>query len=252
MRRLYFVLLSVFLGLFLVSTSVLPVSASKSSDGLEIETIKTNKRALMDDYKTCLREVKDGRGSMSECNSRFQTRVDLDKKDRPSDLVSRKNRDGAISDRKTRREEYRERLLALKDERVQRIIERVDSRLDSLNERWARHANTALDRLSSLLAKIESRTDKAEEAGRDVSSVREAIVSAETAISEAQAVVYAQASTDYVITINDETNLGSDVSSAIDLFQSDVSEVKESIKKAHGAVKQALRTLQSIRDVDTD
>ena len=133
---------------------------------------------------------------------------------------------------------------------VRRVVELLDLRTDKMLERWVEHWNKVLSRLTELLAKIESRTDKAETAGHDVSTVRAAIAEAEAAIADAQNAVNELAGKTFVIEITDEQNLGHNVSDTIHAVREDLLAVREKVRLARQAILDALHALQAIRGVD--
>ena len=152
---------------------------------------------------------------------------------------------------KTSREEFRERLAEIKDERKQKVVERIVGKLDTMGDRWTERWTKALDRMEELLVKIESRADKASEAGHDASGVTAAIIIANAKIATARAAIETQAGNEYVITITDESSLGSDISSVVQQLRSDLSAVRDTVKEARDAVKDALKSLKAIRGADT-
>lgn len=148
------------------------------------------------------------------------------------------------------REEFKERLAEIKNARKRLTVQRIDISLEAINNKWIDHWNRVLDRLSELLAKVESRADKAEAAGKDVSDVRDLIVAAGAAIDAAQEEVNSQAENVYVIEIDEEENLGTGVSTAIKELKDDLGVVREAVKAAHDAVRDVLRELKGIPEVD--
>lgn len=130
-----------------------------------------------------------------------------------------------------RREEFQNHLQEIRDERKQSIVENIDTRLSSVNEKWVTHWNNVLSRLSEILVKLQTRLD--EYAGdADTTALSSAITQAQTSINTAQAAVTAQAGKTYTIDITDETTLGDDVSSTISDFHSDIQEVLDTVKAA--------------------
>ena len=103
-----------------------------------------------------------------------------------------------------------------------------------------------LERLREILAKIESRTDRAESNGKNVASVRTAIVAAETAIDAAEEAVNTQAGKIYELTVDDETTARSDVGETMTGLQEDLKDVWQEVQDARAAVFAALRALVSI------
>ena len=139
-------------------------------------------------------------------------------------------------ERKENREEFKAKLAELKDENKKEVVERIDTRLTTLNTNMTDHFNKVLARLTEILNKIETRTNTAKTNGKDTSAVEAAIVSARTAISTAQAAVTTQKGKTYVITINTESTLRSDVSTVVQSLRTDLKALKEVVQSARKAV----------------
>lgn len=147
---------------------------------------------------------------------------------------------------KERKEEFKERLAGLKDERKQAKVDNVAKRLEFLNEKWVAEWNKMLTRLSEILAKIEDKTNEAAASGKDTASTTAAIALAKSAISEAQTAVDLQSTKTYVITLNEEDTLRSDVETTTKQFKIDIEATKTSIKEARQAVVAVFRTLKEV------
>jgi len=145
------------------------------------------------------------------------------------------------------REEYRAKLSEIKDAKKQLILENIDERLGKVRDKWVEHWSKILNRLSEILAKAETRTNKLEEGGNDVVIVRGLIVDAKAAIEDAQEYLTLLSGSDYVIQISDEEGLGHDVKSIIAQFKEDLESTKEKVKIARDAVKEVVA---GIRDVN--
>ncbi len=158
----------------------------------------------------------------------------------------RETRKNTIEEMKTARESFREKAKALSDERKRKVVENIDARITQHNEKWVEHWNRVLSRLAEILAKIESKTNELAAKGKDVSQVVAAISKAKDAISAAQAAVTAQAGKSYVITIENEENLGGNVSQTVQEFKEDVKGVFEKVKDAREAVREAFQELKSL------
>ena len=105
-----------------------------------------------------------------------------------------------------------------------------------------------LDKLSSILAKIQERAAIAKENGKDISSVTTAITKANTAIQAATTAVEAQAGKEYVITITatGSGQLKNSVGITTKQLQADLSAAHKLIVAAKQAVQQAHMELAKI------
>ena len=96
------------------------------------------------------------------------------------------------------------------------------------------------------MTKIENKADELASQGKEVSEVISAISKAKDAIAAAQAAVTDQAGKSYVITIENEENLGENVSQTVQEFKEDVKLVFEKVKDAREAVKEAFQKLKGL------
>ena len=179
------------------------------------------------------------RSEIMEMRDDFKTRMDAEK----AELQ------GEIQDK---REALRAQLQKVKDERKREVVERIDVRLDALNDRMLDHFSNVLDRLEDVLERIASRADKAEGRGLDVSTVRTAITDALSSITSARSAVQVQAGNTCIVTVTTENNLRVDVGKARKCLHDNLTVVREAVKAAKEAVRRAATTLAQIPRVDED
>ena len=142
-----------------------------------------------------------------------------------------------------RREELKQRLEKIKDERKKEVVERIAGQMDELNERLTNHYLDILEKLGGLLVRIAERADNAEERGIDVSAVRAAIDGANSAIANAKEAIEVQSGKTYAIEVTTEEELRNDVGRARQAFHDNMVSVREAVKAAHEAVRNAATTL---------
>ena len=150
----------------------------------------------------------------------------------------------------TKRQELKERLKVVKDERKKQAVERIDNRLDVLNEKTTNHFSEALERLEKVLGNISSRVDKAAISGIDISAVETAIADAQSSISASRLAIEAQAGKTYQITITNEAGLRQDVGKTRQALHADLVKTRETVFSAREAVKKAAMALFQIPRVD--
>lgn len=132
-----------------------------------------------------------------------------------------------INKREEVREVVQRKLEEVRQNRAE-VLKRIEKKvIDEKNERWIQHANNVLERLSLILAKIETRAEMYAESGQDISSVTEAVEEAETAIQTAQQAVIQQSERSY---FNKE----------------DLVKMMNLVRQSRTEVQQALRSLQFI------
>jgi len=149
-----------------------------------------------------------------------------------------------------RREELKQKLATIRDERKKQTTERIGAELQKLNERITAHFSNVLEKIENALERVNSRADKAEANNRDVRAVRTAISEAETAITDARTAASAQAGKVYTLEVTTEDALRVDVGRARQTLHTDLSAVREKVKAAHEAVRKAAVSLAQIPKVD--
>lgn len=198
-------------------------------------------------------------GVNQEARERVREEIRVRKEELKSDIKEMRNEFRInVQERRTelkdliqeKREALKEQLQKVKDERKKAAVERIDANLDKLNERITTHLSNMLDKLENVLERVASRADKAEEKGLNVSSVRTAVTGALSAIEAARVAVAAQAGKTYTITISSEDNLRVDVGKARQALHSDLVKVRETVKAAHEAVRQAAVILARVPRVN--
>jgi len=207
---------------------VMPVSVFADEDG-DGEGIRDAMRLHRDEVKTDIMEMRD------------EFRQNLEEK--------RAELRGEIEEK---RAELKERLKSIRDEQKKQRVERIDQRLDALNERMVNHFNNVLDRLGNILDRIASRADKAEDRGLDVSTVRIVIQEALDAIDAAHTAVSEQSGKTCIINVTTEDHLKIDVGAARKCLHDSLVAVREIVKAARDAVREAAVALAQIPRVDDE
>jgi len=149
-----------------------------------------------------------------------------------------------------KRAELKERLRQIKDERKRLAVERIDQRIDALNERVLSHYTDVLEKIEEALSRVSSRSDKAEVNGLDVSAVRPMISEAESVIAASRSAIELQADKTYSIEINEEDTLRIDVGETRKAVHADLSNVRDTVRSAHDAVRRVAVALAQIPKVD--
>lgn len=136
--------------------------------------------------------------------------------------------------RQTSREQFREKLQLIKDERKQQIIEHINQQLILINDRATKAMINVLNRLQALLDKIKLRVPAA-----DTTAAQDLINSAQTAVAE-------QAENEYVIEFTDESGLRVGASAAKTQLHTDLKSVREKIRLARQAVVDVLKAAKEL------
>lgn len=143
------------------------------------------------------------------------------------------NRQEILDEALKHREEFRQRVANIKDEKKQQILINIDERFLNVNEKWTTHWNAVLDRLTEILAKIETKYPSADTAA------------AKAAIESARAEVTLQAEKTYEMDLTDEENVRVEVKAQLALFKQDLRAVETEVKAAREEVVKVYRNLEN-------
>ena len=161
--------------------------------------------------------------------------------------VQKRNIKSQIKERNTtKRQEYKQRLSEIRDKKKSAILERIDNKITTLNKKHTDRFNKLLEKLTSILSRIEAKADDIETDGVNVSTVDVAVQNAKDAIAIAQREITEQSEKENVIEIDEENNLGSVVSSALNEFRKDMAIIRDSVKVVRDAVFEAAKTLREV------
>lgn len=150
-----------------------------------------------------------------------------------------------------KREETKAKIQNLRDQRKQKTVERIQMKLGDVNNRRTDHFLEILKRFSTILDKIESRTEKAKAVGKNVTSVETALASARAAITTAETAVSAQKAKTYQITVNSDTTAKNDVGVTTKQLQQDLQTVHDTVKAAGDAVQNVFKEIKAVVGTET-
>lgn len=140
----------------------------------------------------------------------------------------------------TRAAELKAKLAKFRDKAKATRVETINTNLNAVNTRRTTQMQTSLDKISQVLAKLKTWVAQQETAGKDVSSLKSAITSTETAWAEAGGAVKAQAAKDYTIVVNTESTVKADAQTARDSLHGDLKAVHDKIVNVRQTLASAL------------
>lgn len=133
--------------------------------------------------------------------------------------------------REQQREEFKQKLQIVKDERKKKIVERADAKLAEINKRRTDAMVRHLDKMTEILAKVKAR-------GGDTTT-------ADAAVIDARSAVVAQAAKTYTITISTEDKLKFNVGETMKALMTDLRNLhEEKIVLARKAVSGAIKSVK--------
>lgn len=122
------------------------------------------------------------------------------------------------------------KIAKFKDKKKAEILERVNTNLNQINQKQTEDMMKHLDKMSTLLAKLESKA-----------KTNSSIEDAKTAISTASAAVKAQSEKDYSITVTTEAAAKTDASKVRQQLHTDLLAVRKLVIAAKQSVSTAIR-----------
>jgi vacuolar-type H+-ATPase subunit E/Vma4 len=131
-----------------------------------------------------------------------------------------------------KREEFKLKLAAIKDERKKMVVERVASQAAQINLRKIDQMMEVLNRLTEVLGRIEEKKGTLGVGG----NLGTLITTARSAIESAKTAVIAQAQKEYVISITTEGALRTTVGQTISQLEADLRLTREKVIAARKAV----------------
>lgn len=193
----------------------------------ELKTIKENRKA---EFEAKIEQIKERR-------EEFKTELENKREEIKTRLSEMKSN-------------FKEDLKKIKDENKKISAEKIVDIIQSLNTKLTNNLADKVDQIENVLVGIESRIDKAESRGLDVSSVKTEVEKAKTAIASARDAISAQSSKVYEVNITDEATLRAEMKGLRDIFTTDIKTVREKVKLAHTAVRDTATTLAKIPKID--
>ena len=157
------------------------------------------------------------------------------------------NRQTRIEEMQQKREEFKIKLQQVQDKRKQKIAERINLQLAHINERATTHMTKVLNRLSALMDKLSTRLATMKAEGKETGAAEAAVVKAKEAIATAQTAVSVQAGKEYLIEFTDESGLKVGASAAKTGLKNDLKAVKILVKTAKDATKAAIDAAKLIK-----
>lgn len=140
-----------------------------------------------------------------------------------------------------KREEFKQKLTEIKNERKKLLVEKIDARIQQINTNRTTTMKKTLDRLTTILDRVATKAGTLE---KDPSA-QATLTTAREKIAEAENSVASQAAKQYVITITDEESLGQAVRTTLSTLKTDLKTTHDAVVSAKNAVVAAIRTIVS-------
>lgn len=148
---------------------------------------------------------------------------------------------------------FKESLSVIKDENKKKSAENIINSINDLNVKLTDQLLDKITQIENVLVGVESRIQKGEEKGLDMSKSKDLVSKAKESISSSKKAILAQSEKTYTTTVTDEITLKSKIKGVRDTFKTDIKNVRETVVNAHKAVKNVATNLaQTPKINDTD
>ncbi len=143
---------------------------------------------------------------------------------------------------------FKEKVMAIRDTRKQQLVKQIQNRMIMVNTNRTTIMSQNLERLTTILANIQTRSATAKTSGKDTTSVDAAAANAQSAITAAQTAVAAQAGKEYTITLTatEGAALKANVGQETKQFEADMHATYQLMIAAKQAVMQAAQALATV------
>lgn len=158
-----------------------------------------------------------------------------------------KNRQETKTILKDKREEFREKLQTIRDEKKRAMVERIDEKISRMNHTHTARFSKTLEKLEMILNRIAEHAQNLKSKGIDTSKLDSAVASAKTAINSAKVAIEIQAAKTYTMDVASETRLKTTVGSIVSMFRKDLRDVHKAVVDAKQAVQSAEMELVKVR-----
>lgn len=145
----------------------------------------------------------------------------------------------------TREAALKAKLQSFKDQKKATAAARISENLNKINDRKTEQMLKHLDKMTSILNKLEARVNQNRPDIKDPTKARQAIASASAAIASASAAVADQAQKDYTLQVSSESKVKDDAKAARNRLHTDLKAVRQLVIDAKQAVAAAIRVAKS-------
>lgn len=148
---------------------------------------------------------------------------------------------------KDKKEEFREKLKAIRDEKKRLVVERIDEKISTMNKNHTARFSKVLEKLEMILNRITQHAQNLKSKGIDTLKLDSAVASAKSAINAAKVAIEGQAAKTYTLDVASESRLKTTVGSIVSMFRKDLRDVHKTVVEAKQAVQNAEMELAKVR-----
>lgn len=207
------------------SSETAEISPTKTQENADRSTTEERNKNLDDRMELKKEEIKES----------FQQRLEIKKKEAQSHI-------------QLKREEFKNQLTKIKEERKKQLLQRIQDKTAQVNSRRTDFMSAVLEKLSSILARLEERVDNAKAEGKNTTLAENAIAAAKQKIEVAKSALELQAGKAYSLDILTEGALKATVGQTVSLLESDLKSVHAAVVTAKQAVADTVREVAKLHD----
>jgi len=141
--------------------------------------------------------------------------------------------------RQDARQDFKDKLAQIKDARKQTLVNKIDTRIETINTNRTQAMSKSLTQLSAILDRVVSKS-----ATLTPAPTMDKVTLAKEKLSAAQTAVTAQAAKQYVISITNDSTLKTDVMTTLTTFRTDITATHKTVLDAKQAVIDAIKSLE--------
>ncbi|PIS15685.1 hypothetical protein COT62_02395 [Candidatus Roizmanbacteria bacterium CG09_land_8_20_14_0_10_41_9] len=154
----------------------------------------------------------------------------------------------AKENRLEKKEAFKAKLLEIRNEKKRALVERISTKLSTVNTNRTTHMSTVLEKINTLLNRLVERINTAKVNGKDIASVESALTQAQDALSDARSLVATQAAKTYEFEISSEEGvLKSNVGTVVSQFEKDLRDAHKAVVDAKQAVMLLIKDLNALK-----
>lgn len=139
----------------------------------------------------------------------------------------------------------KERLQKFRDQKKAQVTQRININLNRINQNQTAQMQKHLEKMSSILDRLEKRVTERSSDIKDPVSAREAIGNARSNIASATAAVRQQAENDYTLTVSSESKVRADAQKMREQLHTDLQKVRKMVIDAKQSVANSIRVAKS-------
>lgn len=155
-------------------------------------------------------------------------------------------REAQASAAAARKEALKDKFKAFKDQKRVTIAKRLDTNLGKVNNNRTEAMLKQLERMETLLGRVETRAATSSAEGKDITPVTTAIGTAKDSIAQARDAVEDQALKDYTVSATSEAKLKEEFKTARDNLMADLKAVHQQVQDAKKLVVSAVQALEGL------